>query len=84
MVAIKTYYLGPTNYKPSRYVATAHCGAIRRMVESVDSALDSNLQQALLAAKLAAANNWVGEQYGPLVGGDFEDCRVHVFKNSAY
>ena len=73
MKAIKTKYVGATNTKPSRIVATAEGG--HRVTISYDSEGTQEQAHAKAAVALCQKLGWTGE----LVAGGFADCYVFCF-----
>ena len=74
MKAISTRYLGPTNFKGSRIVASDGDG--NRIVVSLDSALGSEENHEAAAAKLCEKMGWAWKlESGWLRAGEY----VHVF-----
>ena len=71
MQAIRTRYLGPTNTKGARVVATAQAG---RLVIPWDYALDQEDNHR--AAAMAFIHRWGWE--GDWVSGALDDCYVHT------
>lgn len=70
--AIRTRYLGATNTKPARIIATTEP---RKVTLSYDHGLDSVDNHRAAAERLAAELNWSGV----LVGGYFENDMYWVF-----
>lgn len=75
MTAIETKYLGPTNCRKSRYVATAGFG--HRIVLNADTSLSSE-ENHKRAAK-ALRNNLDFRGYGAMAGGSTKHGMVWVF-----
>lgn len=74
--AILTRYLGPTNFKGSRCVATAEGG--HRVSLEWDDALNPVENHQAAAKALCAKVDW----HGRLVTGGLEKAYVHVFTES--
>lgn len=77
MIAIETRYIGPTNYRGSRYVATTANG--HRLCRSADDALNSNENHARLARELADSMQWKGA----LIGGGTKTGMAWVFADGS-
>lgn len=76
--AIRTRYLGPTNYKPGRIVASAPAGKVTLEYDHALRNADANHRRA--AEALAERYGWTGERYGPLVAGGLDNKgNVYVF-----
>lgn len=80
MQAITTTFLGPTNYRGSRYKATCDAGSIT--LES-DHALNSEDNHRRVAAALIAKLGWFhdedrGDRYGRWFMGGTKDGYVFV------
>ena len=73
MKAIKTKYLGPTNFKGSRVRATDEDG--NSIILSWDHALNSDKNHEAAAQALCDKMDWEGR----IVGGSLKDCMVWVF-----
>lgn len=76
MIAIETRYLGPTDKRGSRYVATTCNG--HRLMRSADDDLNPTENQAAAARALADKMTWKGE----LVGGGTKLGMCWVFADS--
>jgi hypothetical protein len=77
MIAIETRYLGPTDKRGSRYVATTCNG--HRLMRSADDSLNAEGNQAVLARALADQMKWNGE----LIGGGTKLGMCWVFADSS-
>ena len=81
MIAIETRYLGPTNYRGSRYVATTCNG--HRLVQGALASLDSEDNQEAVATRLAVRMGWLTDggpvQRWRLVGGGTRRGMCWVF-----
>ena len=76
MKAIKTRFLGATNYRDSRIVATAEGGERdHRITISYPHELNSEQAHQSAAKALCDKMNW----HGRMVSGGLRDCYVHVF-----
>jgi hypothetical protein len=73
MKAIKTTYLGPTDYRGSRIEASD--GDRNQIVLDYAYELDSDENHISAAKALCAKMGWRGQ----MVMGGFPDCNVHVF-----
>lgn len=73
MKAIETRYIGPTNTRGSRLVATAEGG--NRVTLSYDYELNSDQNHEMAAYHLMAKLDWTGE----MVGGHTAKGMVWVF-----
>jgi hypothetical protein len=74
MKAIRTKYVGPTNFKGSRIIASDSDG--NRVTIPYPSELKSEHAHAEAAVKLCVKMGWKGE----LVGGVYGDSMYWVFK----
>lgn len=79
MVAIETHYLGPTNTKGSRYVASATAG--NRVVIPCDYSLNQNENHAKAAKTLREKLNW--GRNGPMLGGHTMHGMAWIFVEDA-
>lgn len=79
MVAIETHYLGPTNFRVSRYVATASTG--NRVVIRADDRLADTHNHAKAAETLRAKLDW--GRYGPMLGGHTKQGMAWIFTKGA-
>ena len=79
MQTITTKYLGPTDYKGSRFKAT-HTGGFASVTLPYDYALSPELNHLAAANALSDKLNWDG-QY---VGGHTKDGMVWVNSNPMY
>lgn len=76
--AIRTKYIGPTDLKPSRIVATC---AAKRIVRSRNTELNMSDTHIAVANELRDINGWSGDLVcGCLADGSY----VHVFRKTAY
>ncbi len=75
MTAIETHYLGPTNYRGSRYVASTSDG--HRIVLSCDYRLTEGRNHAKAASALRAKLDW--GHCGPMLGGWTKKGMAWVF-----
>ena len=76
MQTITTYFLGPTDYRPSRVVAKSAAG--HKITLSWEHALNPEKNHGAAALALMAKLKWTGE----LVAGDNEDGSMSwVFLN---
>lgn len=78
MQAIETYYLGPTNTKGPRIVATTG-GGHNRLVTNCDSSLDHDALHAHAAKLLKTQLGW----NGAMAGGTTRKGMAWVFFNDA-
>ncbi len=76
MKAIRTHYVGPTNTKPGRIVATAEGG--HRLSISYDHEFSQEGAHAKAAIALCHKLGWSGA----LISGGFADCYVFCFDSS--
>ena len=79
MVAIETHWIGPTNTKGSRYVATANTG--NRVVMSCDYSLADTQNHARVAYALKQKLNW--GHCGPMIGGHTKKGMAWIFTKNA-
>lgn len=80
MQAIKTKYIGPTNFRGSRIKATCAAGSV---TISYPYKLSGQACHRLAAETLAKKLGWTDQRYGALIGGCLpsgEYC--FVFNNS--
>lgn len=75
MVAIEVKYLGPTNYRGSRY--KAYTGNGQALTVNADYALNPEENAEIAALELKNKMNW----NGPIVGGTTKSGWVFVFTN---
>lgn len=76
--AIRTHYLGPTDHKPSRIIAT--CSA-KRIIRSRDTSLDLESSHAVVAHELRDLLKWNGKL---VMGGLADGSFVFVFRDTPY
>ena len=74
--AIQVKYLGPTNYRGSRYKATAAAGSV---TVSVDDALSTEGNVIAAAQALRDKFGWVGNMvYGQLADGSYVFVQLYT------
>lgn len=76
MKAIRTYYLGPTNYLGSRCKATDEDG--NSVILPWDSGFNSSPMHRKAAQALCDKMRWRAR----IIGGGLKDCMVWVFADS--